>query len=312
MGSKPNYIIVGLFISIISLLFIFFLVWLYGYKGGENFKTYIFVTRYSINGLEVGSPVKYKGVPIGKVDEIYIDKHDQQLIKIKAKIKGNIKIKTDTIASLGFQGITGLAFISLEGGSLNAPEIKPINGEKFPIIELKTSKLQQLSKSIPLLVENSNKLLQKISNILIKLNIDKLNKVIDDTDKLLLTTRLQIESFNEIRKNLLLTLNKVSNDLDNFNKFINKSSLTANNINLTIKNINRLSKNLNKIMTESGNNLKDLKKLSDITIIRVNEDLKVLKKTLINLNKLIEKIKNEPSSFIYIKQKKLAPTERKK
>ena len=74
--------------------------------------------------------LRYRGVPIGTVTQIGIDLENVELIEVTLAIKKGTPIKTDTIASLALQGITGLSFVQLTGGTRNAPTLEPRPGKR--------------------------------------------------------------------------------------------------------------------------------------------------------------------------------------
>jgi phospholipid/cholesterol/gamma-HCH transport system substrate-binding protein len=84
----------------------------------------------SLSGLDIGSPVKYSGIRIGRVDSVRIDPKDVGVILVEISVDGGTPIAEDTKANLGSQGITGLKYIELSRGSQSARVRKP--GEEIP------------------------------------------------------------------------------------------------------------------------------------------------------------------------------------
>jgi phospholipid/cholesterol/gamma-HCH transport system substrate-binding protein len=82
----------------------------------------------SVNGLSVGSAVKYQGVDVGKVKSIRVNPHDLDSILVEARIDRGFPVKKDMAATLTYAGITGLKFIEFSGGSESSPDL-PVGGE---------------------------------------------------------------------------------------------------------------------------------------------------------------------------------------
>ncbi|HHS48439.1 MAG TPA: MCE family protein, partial [Desulfurella acetivorans] len=59
METKPNYVLVGAFVIVLSAAIVIILLWLFGYRANESYKTYLILTKYSVNGLSQNSLVKY-------------------------------------------------------------------------------------------------------------------------------------------------------------------------------------------------------------------------------------------------------------
>ena len=80
--------------------------------------------RESVSGLEPSSPVKYNGVPVGNVTAIRFDEDDISRILVDFKVRPEVPIKTDTRAQLKPQGITGIFFLELKGGTTGANDLE--------------------------------------------------------------------------------------------------------------------------------------------------------------------------------------------
>jgi len=94
----------------------------------------------SVAGLNVNAPVKYRGVDVGKVREIRLDPGIPGQVRLLFAIERGTAIKEDTAAMLKSQGLTGIAYVELDGGSLASPRVRAIAPEKYPVIRTKRSR----------------------------------------------------------------------------------------------------------------------------------------------------------------------------
>jgi phospholipid/cholesterol/gamma-HCH transport system substrate-binding protein len=78
-------------------------------------------------------------VDIGMVREISLNPKNLNQVRLLLAIENSIPIKTDTIAELMSQGITGLSFIDLSGGSNGAPLLTIKDDERYPVIKTQHS-----------------------------------------------------------------------------------------------------------------------------------------------------------------------------
>ena len=78
----------------------------------------------SVSGLEVGTSVKMKGVRVGQVLTISVDRHGESVIVTLALDPGT-PITEDTRATLTAIGVTGLQFVELDGGTARSRRIAP-------------------------------------------------------------------------------------------------------------------------------------------------------------------------------------------
>jgi phospholipid/cholesterol/gamma-HCH transport system substrate-binding protein len=161
MESKTHYIIVGLFVIILSLSLIAVGLWLSVGTANKLYDTYQAYMSESVSGLNLKAPVKYRGVEVGQVAKIALSPRHPNHISVLLEIERGTPLKQDTFAILSTQGITGLAFIELTGGSLDAPPLTAKPGERYPEIQTKPSLLFRIDATITLLSDN----LQQISSI---------------------------------------------------------------------------------------------------------------------------------------------------
>ncbi len=75
---------------------------------------YAMTTSNPVTGLKLEAPVRYRGVDVGKVDAIAIDAANGGRVRIRyRRARGGTPITRSTYAQLGYQGITGLAYVLL-------------------------------------------------------------------------------------------------------------------------------------------------------------------------------------------------------
>lgn len=85
---------------------------------------YDLVTSGSVSGLSQSASVRYRGLPVGRVARIGFDPDGSGRIVIRMMIDEKTPITTTTTATLGIQGVTGMAFIQLDdkpAGQIGAP-----------------------------------------------------------------------------------------------------------------------------------------------------------------------------------------------
>lgn len=145
MENRANYFFVGLFVFGVFFASLGFILWLGGYSKEESFKYYEIHTQESVAGLGIKAPVRLLGVEVGSVEEISIYNQDELGVNIRIKVKNNTPIKEDTFATLQLQGITGLKFIQLQGGSKNSKDLVSMQG-KLPVIPFKESFLATIDR----------------------------------------------------------------------------------------------------------------------------------------------------------------------
>lgn len=148
MEPKVNYFLVGSFVLVLGAVMLVAMFWLgkSDYRGAyERYDVYM---QESVAGLSVDSSVKYRGVDVGRVKGITLKSDNPEEVRLTLDIARGTPIKTDTIAVLQTQGLTGLATINLTGGSREAPPLQALEGQEYPVIETGPSLMFRLDEAI--------------------------------------------------------------------------------------------------------------------------------------------------------------------
>jgi phospholipid/cholesterol/gamma-HCH transport system substrate-binding protein len=140
MEDKVNYPLVGAFVLALGAALVAGVLWLAAGLGGKQSKDrYQAVIQESVAGLSVDAPVKYLGVDVGKVSHISIDPQNSQQVRLYFLIERGTPIKRDSVAVLKTQGLTGIAYVELSGGSAGSPPLLADRDGVAPTIPFKLS-----------------------------------------------------------------------------------------------------------------------------------------------------------------------------
>ncbi len=181
MEQQRYYFRVGLFAAVIIIGAIAFIGWLAGNSAKDTYIRYAIYFEGSVDGLSLGSPVKLKGIQVGNVVDIDFAEATtgSDLIRVLADIVDTAPIRSDTIAALQIQGITGTSFISLDnnGGDNVTAMVKPADQEYF-VIQSKPSPLEKLFTSVPQLIDGLTRLSKQGQKLFSDENIAAVNSTI--------------------------------------------------------------------------------------------------------------------------------------
>ncbi len=321
MEKRLSYIVVGSFVVILTLSLFSFLYWLakYGDEADKQDYYYTYFTE-SVSGLSVESPVKYRGVEVGKVKQISINKKNSEEVAILLEIKNGTPIKKDTYAVLDTQGITGLKYVELKGGSKNSPLIVSKKGE-IETIKSKKSIMASLLDSSEVITAKINGVLQKIDTILSGKNINNINSIITNlssTTKYIDDNKYKITQMfvqiGDLKKNIEKDLAIITQNIGSFSKDGKKFlEHTKNFENTLIPSFNKLGKMGDKAGAASDstkiffdNMQKELKNGEFSFADIVEQNMQILNETAISLRNLslkldetVSEIKNSPSDLLY-------------
>ncbi len=180
MTPKTKNIIVGIFVVVLSLGMIFFVTWMGSTAIQEESEIYIVYLDEAVSGLSPNAPVKYKGVNIGQVSVIQINPNNSNQVELQLRIRQGAPIKQDSTAVLTAQGITGLQYIEITGGSQDMPMLQPQDEGSLPVIPAGKSTLATVEAAIGPILTNINYTIADIREILKNTNPEHLEHILAD------------------------------------------------------------------------------------------------------------------------------------
>jgi phospholipid/cholesterol/gamma-HCH transport system substrate-binding protein len=182
MEPKQNYLIVGIFVVMLAVGLMGFTVWLSDDDKNNSYTSYQTFIRESVNGLTVGSTVKYRGVIVGKVTKIAISKADPAKIHIVMQVQEGTPITVGTVAVLQMQGITGISYIELRGAAVGAEPI-PLKGKnKIPVIPSAPSEFRQIVDTVPDMLQKFSELADKLGGFAADENQQRFASILQNMD----------------------------------------------------------------------------------------------------------------------------------
>src|SRR5512137_1560401 len=135
METRVNRAVVGAFVLVLGAAGIAAVLWLgSGRLTQKEYGTYLAYFTESVSGLNLHAPVKSRGVAVGSVREISLDPTNPERVRLLLEVEKGTPVKEDTVAILGVQGLTGIAYIELSGGTRDSPMLREAPGDGAPVI----------------------------------------------------------------------------------------------------------------------------------------------------------------------------------
>jgi phospholipid/cholesterol/gamma-HCH transport system substrate-binding protein len=179
---RASHLLVGSVVLALLTALAVFSVWLVQADVDQDVMRYEIGFSGSVSGLQDGSQVYYRGVPVGNVTGIRIDPDDIEKILVTVALDAGTPIKTDTRATLGMQGITGVAYVELRGGSNAAPPLEPPAEGGLPRIRSTRSAIEQVFESTPELLARAVAVIGRVDTLLSDENIKRVSSTLDSVD----------------------------------------------------------------------------------------------------------------------------------
>jgi phospholipid/cholesterol/gamma-HCH transport system substrate-binding protein len=217
MARKTSKFMIGLFVTIGILIGMVAVVWLGASKYFEKGKTYVTYFDESVQGLQLDSAVKYRGVEAGRVEKIRVAP-DNRLIEVVMKINLRGKLEREYVAQLKAAGITGIVFVELDRKESDKPDLSPkiTFASEYPVISSKASDVKQLLTGIDNVIQSLNKIdTQGISDQIkstlkvLESVVASLDNVVGSVEKVLGTGKLE-DAVGEVKNTLLKVQSFVS------------------------------------------------------------------------------------------------------
>ena len=211
MENEKHYFRVGLYIVLLTLGLAAFAMWLFS-NGLRHTKDYRIYFNESVSGLNLGGPVKYRGVNVGKVQTIRIDKDNPQRIEVVAELDDDTPVKVGTTASLKMQGITGVVFIELSGdASPDAPKL----GGREPIIPTRESSINAVINQLPQIMDKLSRFTDQLAKIATDENIKRFNDMLANLDA---TTADTHQIIRDSKGNIIQSTEEANETMSNLRK----------------------------------------------------------------------------------------------
>lgn len=177
MENKAHALAAGIFVVVVAVLLLILAGWLTRETGVRD--PYEISTHEPITGLQAQAAVRYRGVDVGKVDAIGFDPKSQGNVLIRLEVDRNAPMTKNTFATLGYQGVTGLAFVELDDNGQPAPKLAPEDGHP-PRIPLRPGLLQKLADKGEKLLDQADQAMNRVNQLLSDSNQKKFSAALDN------------------------------------------------------------------------------------------------------------------------------------
>lgn len=288
MVSNTTKLWVGIFVLTGTFILLASLLWLstsHFYQKGNIYAAYF---DESIQGLEVGSTVKYRGINIGRVKSIGIAENSRY-IEVVMEINKDFTLPKNTVAQLKSVGITGFIYVECDliEESGNGGILIPDFVTKYEVIPTIKSDIDQIIQSISEITEefksvkvsemadNINNLLKTVQDALGEIPIAQLSKRLDSVLK---TMDIRLTETKSLIHNLDTTITENRNNLS---KLLKEWEKVANNL-------NDFAEMGKVILQKNRENIENLPQ--ELTNI-----MKKLEYNLDSMDKFINELKDQPS-----------------
>jgi phospholipid/cholesterol/gamma-HCH transport system substrate-binding protein len=183
MYEQTNYLAVGLFVLIGAIVLLAVGSWVGGVGKTVPMSQYTIIFERDVNGLSEGSPVRYMGVAVGQVTTIQLFHAQRTAIEVRIEVASTTPVDGGTYASLGYQGITGVAFVNLAADAGEHEPLAVVAGHAYPVIRTRDVGIAALLNSGPEMLARVNTLLDNAGQLLDEKNRDSATLILENLEQ---------------------------------------------------------------------------------------------------------------------------------
>jgi phospholipid/cholesterol/gamma-HCH transport system substrate-binding protein len=256
METRANFVLIGSFTLAVIAAAFGFVLWFQSLHTTKARSPLRIVFEGPAAGLRNGGSVNFNGIRVGEVISVKLD--NPRRVVALAMVENNAPLRKDTLVGLEFQGLTGVAAISLKGGEEAAPSV-PLDEDGIPVLTADPNALQDVTEAIRGTLQNINRVVadnqDAVRNSLHNLetftaSLARNAKKIDDVMLKVDGVVLKVDGVMAKADNLVLGLNTLAGGKDGGELF------------LTVKSIKELAEDFDKrsgaLMADGRRTLADI------------------------------------------------------
>jgi len=296
MANRFNYAMVGLFVLVFGAAWLAISLWLTLGDYRTQYTTYRVYIDESVSGLYRDAPVKYRGVDVGKVTGIDLNPAVPDQVQLTLELVSTTPIHEDTIAELAVQGLTGIAFLELKGGTLESPMLTAKEGQQYPVILSAPSFFARLDMTGSELMANFNALANNLARLLDEDGRRSLKEILANINTI---TAAIARKDGELEQSIDSTARMLENSADASEKLtplLDQISGTAKSIEVMSAQIAMAGSSLNRYIDRSGSGVQQF---SQQTLPEFGSLVSELRKLANTLQQVGEKLEDDPRAILF-------------
>jgi len=306
LENRAYALITGVFVIAIAAGIVIWAYWLAGSPVQRD--KYRIISLRPITGLNEQAQVRYRGIDVGRVTKIQIDKDNPNRILIDIEVNKDIPISRGTYARLEMEGITGIMNVQLLGDYVPG-EPPPRGRDGMPEIHLRPSFVDMLADNAEVVLRDGRALLTELTKLVNEENRERISSSLAHLDKLLAKLETQLPGFvertdervqawlNETnRRNVEATLANVKNATQNLPALVEETRALVRDARALSAQANKLATEATALAQDSRGVVHDVR---DTTLPKVNALADSVERSARRVGDLAEELERQPHSLIW-------------
>ncbi|MDP1568118.1 MAG: MlaD family protein [Polaromonas sp.] len=296
MENKAHAMAAGAFVLVVAALLALLAVWLTRDSGERNL--YELSTRETISGLQPQAQVRFRGVPVGKVEFIGFDHKTAGNVLIRISVEIGTPLTQSTFATISSQGVTGLGFIQLEDDGPSTVALVA-NDDDPPRIPLKPGLLDKLLNKSEVIMDQVeaastrlNKLLGDGNQEALMSAVNNFSQAADSINKVVLKMDPVVSSLPRLSQEASATMKSLKTAADDVSK-------TASSVTVTAERLNAKGGALDKLAEGGAALSATVETFSAATLPRLGEVAEETARAMRQLRRTVNAVDDNPQSLIF-------------
>lgn len=294
MESRAHALAAGIFTLVLAVALMISAWWLTGSR--EETQDVMLVAGGSINGLNTQAQVRFRGLRVGKVEEVAIDPLPPYRIHVRVSLARSVPLTSHTTAQVNTQGVTGLSFVQMDDDGNGKP--LALNGQALPALALRPSSLDGLGSAATDLASQVRTLTERLNLLVNERNLGHIertlghlenatagmDKTLKEAPQLLADVRRVLSDDN---------LKRLSGTLANLERASADAPALVTEARRALDGLQGASKRLDALGTDLGG------EVSQSTLPRLNRLLQDLAVNSRQLSRVLDQVERSPQSLLF-------------
>ena len=285
MENRAYALAAGMFTLLLGAALVAVALW-FGKDDLESVP-FLITTTTSVSGLKAEAPVRYRGVEVGRVQSIRIDPGINGNIHIRIGVTEGTPVTKSTFARLGYQGVTGLAYVALDD-----------NGDSKELLKSASRKVAEIPMRRSIM-DTGEDLMAAFGEIAIRVNtlLDEDNqkvvrRALAGLEKATLKTAVLAEKMEPGVAGVPGLVGDARGAIGNANKLIGNLDGLTSKIEERVEALNRVAKSVEEVGSTA-------RAVNDETLPRLNALVEDLHKETRALDRLLNALGEHPQSIVF-------------
>ena len=289
MENKAHALVAGVFVVVATALLALLAVWLT--RDNTQRDLYEMSTSQTITGLQPQAAVRFRGVPVGKVERIGFDDKIKGNVLVQVSIDRAAPVTRSTFATVAPVGVTGLGFIQLDDKGTSSERLMP-NDDDPPRIPLQSGGIDKLIKQSEAILSQAEQVTVRLNQLLSDKNQQAVSSAVTQLGE-------TAGNLNRLTKSLEPTvagLPALSRDAGAALKSVRK---VTEEVNITVGRLNQAGGPLDKLSEGGAALAAGVQTFSAATLPKLGEVADETARTMRQLRRTVSAVDDNPQSLIF-------------